>query len=134
MNQDSQSSLSFKLKMLRLESGKSQERLAKELGISRSCLANYETGNRQPDNDMLVKIADVFHVMTDFLMNKTTLRRLNLSDSEMQSLVNQKSILEDCGKRLNLSLLSADGRMAVMRYFHYIEASLRSKKDSSFSS
>lgn len=45
-----------------------QKELAKKLAITPSALGNYVQGTREPDYTTLVKIADYFHVTTDFLL------------------------------------------------------------------
>ncbi|PAD70024.1 hypothetical protein CHH83_05710, partial [Bacillus sp. 7586-K] len=46
---------------------------AKKLGIKTvSTYANWEYGIRQPDNEMLVKIAELYGVTTDYLLGRTT--------------------------------------------------------------
>lgn len=45
-----------------------QDTLATYLKVSRSTIAGYETRNREPEYHVLVKIADYFHVTTDFLL------------------------------------------------------------------
>ena len=62
-------SLSMKIKMLRAHKNMSQEDLSGIIGISRSSLANYETGKRQPDEEVLSKIAEACHVSVDFFEN-----------------------------------------------------------------
>jgi len=114
-------SFPLKLKMLRLERGKSQEILSAELGISRSCLANYEAGKREPDNDMLVRIADFFHVMTDYLMDRTTSKTLEFTLQEMNDFAEIKQFLDSRSLSLNLSGLSPEGRVAVLRYYDYVK-------------
>lgn len=49
----------------------SRKEAAKDLGIAPSTLSSYITNNRQPDLDMLVKIADYFDTSTDFLLEYT---------------------------------------------------------------
>lgn len=61
------SDFSTRLKKLRKDSGKTQEELAPELGISRSTLGMYETGKREPDFEMLETIADFFNVDMNYL-------------------------------------------------------------------
>lgn len=51
-----------KLKHLRASRFLSQQKLADELGISQSTVAAYEVNTREPDFDMLQRIADYFHV------------------------------------------------------------------------
>ncbi len=121
MRNFSNTSLPAKLKMLRVEHGKSQEELAQELGISRSCLANYETGNRQPDNDMLIRIADTFQVMIDYLVDRTEFRNLNLTFCEMNDLTRVNHILKNRGNTLDLSVLDVEGKIAVIQFYDYIE-------------
>lgn len=48
----------------------SQLNLANALGIERSTIAKYETGDRYPDIEMLCKIADVLKVSTDELLGR----------------------------------------------------------------
>lgn len=56
------------LRALRKNSGLSQEQLAKELKLSQSTVAQWETGRRQPDLNALVCIARYFGVSTDRLL------------------------------------------------------------------
>ena len=57
------------LKHLREEKKISQEKLAKAIGVSRSTIAMWETGNSQPDHDNLKLLAQYFKVSIDFLLN-----------------------------------------------------------------
>lgn len=127
MNQDFQNPFAKKLKKLRLEHGISQKDLAKELGISRSCLANYETGKRQPDNEMLVKIADRFQVLVDYLVDRTSYRTLTLSMSEIDECCRIKHKFKHHSSVLDLSTLDLEGKIAVVQYYDYIEATNRLK-------
>lgn len=45
-----------------------QIELAEILGVSRTTIANYETGNRTPDYDMLIRLAEIYHVSCDYLI------------------------------------------------------------------
>jgi transcriptional regulator with XRE-family HTH domain len=53
---------------LRREAGFSQAELADRLGISASAVGMYEQGRREPAVDMLVAMAEVFGVTTDYLL------------------------------------------------------------------
>ncbi len=61
---------------LRKEKGIKREELAQFLNCSVAAVGNYENGNRTPDFETLVKIADKFNVSADYLLgrseNKTT--------------------------------------------------------------
>ena len=59
------------LKTLRTERQLSQLELATRLGISKSAVSMYEQGRREPDFDILNKIADIFQVDVDYLLGRT---------------------------------------------------------------
>lgn len=56
------------IKMLREMKRISQESLAQELGITRGRLGAYEEGRNEPPIDLLIGIADYFHVAVDALV------------------------------------------------------------------
>lgn len=61
-----------KLKNLRKSKGLSQNKLAEELNIAQSTLANYESGARQPrTKDDWLSIANYFNVTVGYLMDET---------------------------------------------------------------
>lgn len=45
-----------------------QKELATKLSITPSALGNYIQGTREPDYNTLIRLADYFHVTTDFLL------------------------------------------------------------------
>ena len=58
------------LKSLRKRRGLSQVKLADELGVSKSLIGYYETGERKPSFEALEEIADYFNVSLDYLTGK----------------------------------------------------------------
>ena len=56
------------LKGLRVEAHLSQTELAKKMGVGQNTISTWEIGVRQPDYDMLIKIAKYFEVSTDYLL------------------------------------------------------------------
>jgi len=58
-------------KELREERGLTKTALAKELGFSHVTLVNWEKGNRTPDVDTMIVIANYFKVTLDFLCGLT---------------------------------------------------------------
>lgn len=60
-----------RLKELRRENSLTQEELSRKLHITRSRLAMYEQGKRDPDTEVLDAIADFFNVDMDYLMGRT---------------------------------------------------------------
>lgn len=68
------------LKKLRLEAGLTQRQLATQIGVSKSILSCYELQSRMPSSEILVKLATIFHVSTDFLLGLDKVTRLEVSD------------------------------------------------------
>ena len=64
-----------RIKELRKERGLKQVDLCKTLGVSQAALSGYETGNYQPDNDILIKIADYFDTTVDYLLGKSDIKK-----------------------------------------------------------
>lgn len=62
-------------KMLRLEKGLSQDKIAEELNVSQSLIAKWESHQSTPAPEMLDYIADYFDVSTDYLIGRTNDRR-----------------------------------------------------------
>lgn len=60
-----------RIKKLRKQSGLSQYSFARDLGVSQSLVAQWESGKREPGVNSLVKIADYFHVTLDYLFGRT---------------------------------------------------------------
>lgn len=56
------------IKELRLEEGISQRELGKRLNVCNQTVSFWEGGQREPDLDTLIKIANYFQVTTDFLL------------------------------------------------------------------
>ena len=67
----------MRLKELRKKKGLSQLRLATELNTTQNTVSRYETGEREPGIDELIKIADYFNVSVDYLIGRTENPKLN---------------------------------------------------------
>lgn len=65
-------SFSVIFKDLRMQAGLSQQELADVLKISRSAVSMYETGERQPNFELLELIADYFNVDMNYLLGQTS--------------------------------------------------------------
>lgn len=57
-----------RLKELRSKYHMSQEKTASRLEISRSTIASYENNTAYPSADVLIRMALLFHVSTDYLL------------------------------------------------------------------
>ena len=65
---------SERIKLLRNQKGWSQQRMAEELGISKSSVNMYERGEREPGFETMEAIADMFNVDMNFLYGKSDIR------------------------------------------------------------
>ena len=76
-----------KLKSLRIEKKLTQKQVADRIGLAISAVSSYESGTRYPSYDVLVKLARIFHVSTDYLLGMTDKRNIDvtgLSDNEIE--------------------------------------------------
>ena len=61
-------------------------------GISYNTYQNYETGKRLPTAEILMQLADFYHVSTDYLLGRTPVRAMNtlpvgaLSEEEVKDI------------------------------------------------
>ncbi len=67
----------MRLKELRKKKGISQLRLATELNTTQNTISRYETGEREPGINELIKIADYFNVSVDYLIGRTENPKMN---------------------------------------------------------
>ena len=85
---------------LRREKNMSQAELAKALKISPSAVGMYEQGRREPAGEILVKMAEIFEVTTDYLLTgipreddavltKILMSRLSAADRLLQNRTNR---------------------------------------------
>lgn len=71
-----------RLRLLRTEKKLSLRELGEQLNLSFVTIGQYERGERQPDNDILVKLADFFEVSIDYLLERVDDRNLSLKKEE----------------------------------------------------
>lgn len=94
-----------RLKTLRENKGLKQNRVAKMLGVHNSTLAKYESGEREPDNETLTKIAEIYEVTLDYLLTGDYKTKSTQSAPHEQSNVvnieNKKDQIKSFSERLN---------------------------------
>ena len=80
-----------RLKKLRLQEKLTQQQLADRLGITKSVVSYYELQERYPSPEILIKLASIFHVSTDYLLGLEQGEALYLSglDEEDIKIVKQ---------------------------------------------
>ena len=71
--------LSTRLRELRLNTELRQEQVAKLIGVSKSTISAYENDTKQPSFELLVRLANLYRVSTDYLLGQTNSRSVDLS-------------------------------------------------------
>lgn len=57
-----------------------QAELAKRLNVTKAVVSYYENQERSPSPDVLIKIATIFHVSTDYLLGLSYRKMLDVTD------------------------------------------------------
>ena len=70
---------STRLRELRLNKGLRQEQVAKLIGVNKSAISTYENDTRQPSFEILVRLANLYRVSTDYLLGQANSRSVDLS-------------------------------------------------------
>ncbi len=68
----------MRLKELRKNKRVSQLKLAMDLNMNQNTISRYETGEREPGINEIIKIADYFNVSIDYLLEQTSNPKRNL--------------------------------------------------------
>lgn len=79
-----------KIKLLREKAGITQAELARRLGVTRSGMNAWEMGISEPSTKYVTKLATLFKVSTDFLLDMPQTKSISvegLSDREVASIV-----------------------------------------------
>ena len=68
-----------RLRDLRNSKNMTQQQLAERLGLTKSVISAYETSMRYPSYDVLIHIASIFKVSTDYLLGVERNRSIDIS-------------------------------------------------------
>ena len=93
-----------RLRQLRLDKNLRQEQLDKLIGVNKSAISTYENNTRQPSFDILVRLATLYRVSTDYLLGMTNIRSLDLSglsDEEVVAVSELVAIMTKRNEQLN---------------------------------
>lgn len=60
-----------RLRLLRNEKQLTGEELGRIFNVTKVAISNWESGNRTPDAEMFIKVADFFDVSLDYLFGRT---------------------------------------------------------------
>lgn len=67
----------MRLKEIRKTKGISQLKMAMDLNTNQNTISRYETGEREPGINELIKIADYFNISVDYLLERTDNPHIN---------------------------------------------------------
>ena len=87
--------LNQRIRDLRLSKKMSQVELAKLIGVSKQSVSNWENDNIQPSIEMLIKLADVFSVSTDYLLGLEQEKSLNVDGLSDKVLAHVRQLIDD---------------------------------------
>lgn len=71
MNPEEKKLIGIRIKTCRNDVKLSQEALAEKLNMKRTNIANYEAGRVVPPGNVLLELADIFGVTTDYLLGRS---------------------------------------------------------------
>ena len=81
------------LRKLRQQERMTQQQLADRVGVTKSVISYYELQARYPSPEVLVKLASIFHVTTDYLLGLDTRETLDLSGLDEEDIVTIKQMV-----------------------------------------
>ena len=87
--------LNQRLRVLRQARGLSQVDLARELGVTKQSVSNWENDNIQPSIEVLVRLAGVFSVSTDYLLGLDAGELLDVSGLPGEVIAHLRQLVED---------------------------------------
>lgn len=108
-----------RIRKLRKDAGLRQSELAAKIGVSTSAVGMYENNRRVPPREILLRLCDLFHVTTDYLLDTRTRSMPSDLEEELdalkQKLLYQEGLLfhgkpvspEDLEKVFNAARLGA---------------------------
>lgn len=83
-----------KLKELRIGQKLTQQQLAERIGVAKSVVSYYESGDRYPSYDVLIRIAHVFHTSTDYLLDVSKENVVDVSGLTKEEVAVVRSVVE----------------------------------------
>jgi len=88
-------SFSRNVKKLRVKKGWTQVQLSQILGVTAKTISFYETGEREPSREMLIKLAETFGVSVDKLIGKDEPIRNKALTSDLSQLLIEIGAFEE---------------------------------------
>ena len=83
------------IRRLRAAQGITQVELAHRLGVSKQSVSNWENNNIQPSIELLERLADLFGVSTDCLLDRCGHHTLDVSGLTDRQIAHLRQLVED---------------------------------------
>ena len=89
----------IRLKELRTQAGLTQKQLAERIGVTKSVVSFYELRERTPSPEVLVKLAAIFHVSSDYLLGIEKGKSIDISGLDAEAEKAVRLIVEQLRKK-----------------------------------
>ncbi|MEE0858157.1 MAG: helix-turn-helix domain-containing protein [Acutalibacteraceae bacterium] len=87
-----------RLKDLRKEYGLTQQQVADRVWVSKSMISSYERSERTPSYEVLIKLAKLFGVSTDYLFGIETKRMISVEKLNDKQIKLVLELIDELGK------------------------------------
>ena len=122
MKQDD--SIGQRLRKLRIAHKLTQEKMANTFFITRSSIANYERGTRQPSFDLLQHIADYFKIDILYLLGSSE----NSAECDLSKDIVSAARFLTKDAMLDISSLSALHKIMAIEYVNFLRMTEETEK------
>ena len=80
-----------RIRALRKDNGLTMKQLGKKIGLAESTISQYETGKRNPDNETLLKLGEIFGVTVGYILGS---EEKEIAPGEQALTEGEKTLLE----------------------------------------
>lgn len=130
----------FRLRELIKATGKKQQEIADNIGVSRQAINKWVNGETIPDIFSAAKIADLFNVSTDYLTGRTGTKSVNpeiqaacevtgLSEDAVRNLIKAQKIKSSFFNPADEFIKCSDFDMFVLNIYQYIMSILCTEEE-----
>ncbi len=118
MNPEEKKRMGLRIRELRKQINLSQEALAERLEMKRTNIANYEAGRVVPPGNIILQLAEIFEVTTDYLLGRSNnpKEKNNLLDDNLRQIQRAKTRLKNDADREKMD------RMVEMIKLSFVDA------------
>ena len=86
-----------------------QKQLAELMNVNQNTISRWEKGERQPNNDELGKLSDIFHVSVDYLLSDDDGPKTKKVPKDLRKILEDEEII------LNGRMLSDDDKQKMLK-------------------